>query len=497
MSEERIKSEEVITVEENAVQADTTKEENAVQADNSNKETTSQKKQARRDSDRMGIEPIHSLLIKMSLPLMVSMFIQALYNVVDSIFVSRIGQDALTAVTLCYPFQMLNAAFGIGTAVGMSALLSRYLGARAYDKADKVAHNGFVLVLINYVIFFCVGCLARPIIAMQTDNPTVVEYGTIYLQITQWLSIAPMMQSMLERTLQATGKTKYILFVQGSGAIFNCVMDPILIFGLLGFPAMGVKGAAIATVFGQLLGCCLGIYFNKTKNKEVGLSIKKIRPHWQTMKDIYRIGIPSIVMQSIGSVMNFCMNQILIGFSEAAVATFGIYFKLQSFVFMPVFGMNSGTVPIAAYNYGAGHKDRLEQVMKLGIRYGIGLMSCGTILFWLFPSQLMSLFSPTEEMLSLGIIALHIMSLNFPFAGFCIMRGSIFQALGKSIYSMNISLVRQLVVIVPVAFLLSKIGGVTAVWWAFPIAEIVGTTMSLLYSRRIRRTIIDKMETAK
>ena len=449
----------------------------------------------RRDSDRMGTEPVHKLMIKMSLPLMLSMFVQALYNVVDSIFVSRISEDALTAVTLCFPFQNLNAAFGIGTAVGMSALLSRYLGAKAYARADKVAHNGFVLVVINYAIFFVIGCFAHPIIAAQTDNQTIVEYGTIYLQITQWLSIAPMTQSMLERLLQGTGKTKYILYVQATGALFNCVMDPILIFGLLGFPAMGVKGAAIATVFGQLLGCALGLYFNKTKNKEIQLSFKKIRPHWQTMKEIYRIGIPSIILQATGALMNFCINKILLMFSTTAVATFGAYFKLQSFVFMPIFGMNSGSVPLIAYNYGAGHKDRLEQVMKLGVRYGIGVMALGTAIFWIFPQQLMSLFDPSPQMLAMGVTAMHILSLNFPFAGFCIMRGATFQALGKSVYSMYIALARQLGIIIPLAYIFARVGGVNMVWWAFPCAEIVGVAMSLIFTRTIRRNIIDKMST--
>ena len=453
------------------------------------------KAQQKRDSDRLGTEPIHGLMIKMSLPLMVSMFVQALYNVVDSFFVAKIGEDALAAVTLCFPFQMLNAAFGIGTAVGMSALLSRYLGAQMYEKADKVAHNGFILAAINYCIFFVIGCLSGPIISLIASGTSqqIIDDGTIYLRITQWLSIMPMMQSMLERLLQGTGKTKYILPIQASGALFNCVMDPVLIFGLCGFPAMGVKGAALATVFGQTLACVLGLIINKKKNKEIKLSINKVRPHWPTMRDIYKIGIPSIILQAVGSVMNFCLNQILIGFSSTAVATFGVYFKLQSFVFMPIFGMNSGTVPIIAYNYGAGKRDRLEQAMRIGVRYGIGVMAVGTVIFWLFPRQLMGIFSPSPAMMAMGVTALHIMSLNFPFAGFCIMRGATFQALGKSVYSMNISLVRQLGVIVPVAYIFAKIGGVNMLWWAFPIAEVTGTAMSIMYSKRIRRKIINRM----
>lgn len=449
-----------------------------------------------RDSDRLGIEPVHPLLLKMSAPLMVSMFVMALYNIVDSVFLGWYSTDALTAVSYCFPFQNLNAAFGIGTSVGMSALLSRYLGAKEYDKADKVAHNGFVLILINFMIFFTVGCFADRIMLMMTTSETnaqIISDGTIYLRITQWLSIAPMTQSMLERLLQGTGKTKYIFHMQMAGTLFNVIVDPILIFGLLGFPAMGAKGAAIATVFGQILGCVLGLTFNRKFNQELELSVHKIRPHLPTMKDIYKIAIPSIVLQSVGAVMNFSLNKILSMFSDLAVTTFGVYFKLQSFVFMPIFGMNNGSVPIIAYNYGADRRDRLEKCMDLGVKYGIGVMSIGTLIFWLIPEQLMALFNSPPEMVAMGVVALHIMSLNFPFAGFCIMRGAAFQALGKSVYSMNISLVRQLVFIIPCAYIFAKIGGVNMVWWAFPLAEVAGVTMSLLYTRSIKKNIISKM----
>ena len=394
-------------------------------------------------------------MLKMSAPLMVSMFVMALYNIVDSIFLGWYSTDALTAVSYCFPFQNLNAAFGIGTAVGMSALLSRYLGAREYDEADKVAHNGFVLVGINYAIFFLVGCFADKIMMLMTTadtNAQIIADGTVYLRITQWLSIAPMIQSMFERLLQSTGKTKFIFYMQMAGTIFNVIVDPILIFGLFGLPAMGAKGAAIATVFGQILGCICGHIFNRKFNSEIELSPRKIRPHLRTMRDIYRIAIPSIVLQSVGAIMNFSLNKILSMFSDLAVTTFGVYFKLQSFVFMPIFGMNSGSVPIIAYNYGADRRDRLEKCMELGVRYGVGVMSIGTLIFWLIPEQLMGLFNSPPEMVAMGVVALHIMSLNFPFAGFCIMRGAAFQALGKSVYSMNISLIRQLVFIIPCAY---------------------------------------------
>ena len=458
------------------------------------KETTTADSK-KRDSDRLGTEPIHPLLLKMSAPLMVSMLVMALYNVVDSVYLGHYSTDALAAVSYCFPFQNLNIAFGVGSAVGMSALLSRYLGAREYERADKVAHNGFIIAGLNYIIFFIIGCLAGPIMRMiiSNDSGTITQDAIDYLRITQWLSIAPMVQSMYERLLQSTGKTNLIFLIQFSGTMFNAVVDPILIFGLLGLPALGVRGAALATVFGQLLGCMLGHIFNKKYNKEIELSVHKLRPHWKTMKDIYKIAIPSIVLQSVGAVMNFSLNKILDAFSPLAVATFGVYYKLQSFVFMPIIGLNNASVPIIAYNYGADRRDRLEETMSIGARYGIGIMSVGTILFWTFPEQLMAVFSSPPEMVAMGVVALRIMSLNFPFAGYCIMRGACFQALGKSIYSMNISLIRQLLIIVPCAYIFAKIGGVNMVWWAFPTAEVAGVSLSVLYTKRIRRTIIDKM----
>ena len=465
---------------------------------NSNKEIEykGEGRPQKRDSDRLGTEPVHPLLLKMSAPLAVSMFVMALYNIVDSIYLGHYSTDSLTAVSYCFPFQNLNIAFGIGTAVGMSALLSRHLGAKQYDKADKVAHNGFILAGINYLIFFVVGCFAEPIMELltaKTTDPAILSEGAVYLRITQWLSIAPMIQSMFERLLQGTGKTNYIFYMQVSSTVFNAVVDPILIFGFFGLPAMGAKGAALATVFGQILGCVLGFIFNRKFNKEISLSLSKLHPHLQTMKDIYRIGIPSIVLQSVGAVMTFSLNKILAMFSDLAVTTFGVYFKLQSFVFMPLFGMNNASVPIIAYNYGADRRDRLEKTMSIGARYGVGIMSVGTLLFWLFPKELMALFDSPPEMVAMGVVALHIISLNFPFAGYAIMRGAAFQALGKSVYSMNISLVRQLLIIIPCAYIFARIGGVDMVWWAFPCAEVAGFSMSILYTKRIRRTIISKM----
>lgn len=446
------------------------------------------------EENKMGTEPIRKLLITMSLPLIVSNLVQALYNIVDSIFVSRINEDALTAVTLCFPFQMLMISFGIGTAVGMGALLSRYLGAGLTEKVDKVAHNGILLGFVNYAIFFSVGMfLSETLIKAQIDDPVVIEYGKTYLSIVCMLSIGFMMQITVERLLQATGKTIYILFTQGIGAVINIILDPILIFGWFGAPEMGIAGAAAATVFGQIFAFVLGLVFNIRKNHEVTLHIRHLKPDFEIIKDIYRIAIPSIIMQSIGSVMNIAMNKVLVSFTKTAVAVFGVYFKLQSFIFMPVFGLNNGVVPIAAYNYGARKRDRLEEVMKISVSYAIVIMLLGTITFWAIPDTLLGLFDASPYMLEIGRSCLRTISLCFPFAAYAIMRGAIFQALGKSVYSMNISIMRQLLVLIPASILLGMTGNVNNVWWAFPIAEVVGCTSSVLYTRRIRRKIINNI----
>lgn len=446
------------------------------------------------EENKMGTEPIRKLLITMSLPLIVSNLVQALYNIVDSIFVSRINEDALTAVTLCFPFQMLMISFGIGTAVGMGALLSRYLGAGLTEKVDKVAHNGILLGFVNYAIFFSVGMfLSETLIKAQIDDPVVIEYGKTYLSIVCMLSIGFMMQITVERLLQATGKTIYILFTQGIGAVINIILDPILIFGWFGAPEMGIAGAAAATVFGQIFAFVLGLIFNIKKNHEVTLHIKHLKPDFEIIKEIYRIAIPSIIMQSIGSVMNIAMNKVLVSFTKTAVAVFGVYFKLQSFIFMPVFGLNNGVVPIAAYNYGARKRDRLEEVMKISVSYAIVIMLLGTITFWAIPDTLLGMFDASPYMLEIGRSCLRTISLCFPFAAYAIMRGAIFQALGKSVYSMNISIMRQLLVLIPASILLGMTGNVNNVWWAFPIAEVVGCTSSVLYTRRIRRKIINNI----
>ena len=429
----------------------------------------------------LGTAAIPPLIIKLSVPLMVSMFVQSLYNIVDSIFVAQIDEDALTAVSLCFPIQSMMIAFGIGTAVGMSALMSRYLGAKSFGKVNATAENGIFL------------CFAKPFMAMQTGNQKIIDYGETYLSIVCWLSIMVFLQITIERLLQSTGKTIYIFITQSTGAVINIIMDPILIFGLLGAPKMGIAGAAVATVFGQTVGALLGVYFNLTKNREVRISFKRFRPGWKTIKEIYAIGIPSIIMQSVGSVMVFGLNQILVAFTTTAVAAFGAYFKLQSFIFMPVFGMNNGIVPIIAYNYGARNRKRMEQAMKLAAIYGVVIMSIGLIIFWAIPNVLLGFFAASPGLLKIGTVELRVLSLAFPLAGYSIMRGGVFQALGKSVYSMNISIVRQLVVLLPAAYLLSRLGNIDIVWWSFVIAEFVGLAMSIIYTKMIKKDIISKL----
>ena len=462
------------SIERNDINEEITTEENGNGNRNGNREVLAE--------NPMGYKPVRGLLLKMSAPLMISMFVQSLYNIVDSIFVAHLNENALTAVSLAFPIQSLILAFAIGTAVGMSALLSRYLGAKELDKVNLVVHNGIFLAFVTYAIFLVFSFFAETFIKSQTSDPQIIEYGTQYLTIVCRLSIMVTMQITMERILQGTGKTKYIFYMQVTGAIINVIMDPILIFGLLGAPRLGVAGAAIATVFGQTVGTIMGFYINHTKNHEISMNMKGFRPDCRMIKEIYRIGVPSIIMQAVGSAMTLGMNLILVSFSTTAVATFGAYFKIQSFVFMPIFGMNNGLVPIIAYNYGARKPDRMREGMRISVFYSVAFMSVGTLIFWIAPGVLMSMFNPSETMMSLGIKALRIISICFPFAGYAIMRGSVFQAVGKSVYSMNISLIRQLGVLLPMAWILGRIGGVTAVWWAFPIAEIAGTGMSVMYT---------------
>lgn len=444
-----------------------------------------------RKANKMGTMPVNKLLISMSLPMMVSMLVQALYNIVDSIFVSRIDENALTAVSMAFPIQSLMIAIGVGTGVGVNALLSRSLGEKNYEKVDKTAVNGVFLSVMSYLLFLLVGIFAvSPFYLSQTDDAQIIEYGKQYLTIICCCSFGMYTQFIFERLLQSTGKTVFTMVTQGIGAIINIILDPIFIFGYFGIPRMGVAGAAAATVAGQIIAGILAIIINEKKNTDVKLRFAGFMPDKRIIGEIYKVGVPSIIMQAIGSVMTYGMNRILISFSSTAVAVFGVYFKLQSFIFMPIFGLNNGMVPIIAYNFGAKERNRLIKTVKLSIAYAVGIMIVGFLVFQLFPASLFALFDASETMLSIGVPALRAISFSFLFAGFCIVCGSLFQALGNGVYSMMVSIARQLVVLLPTAYLLSLSGKVQYVWWAFPIAELMSLALTVFFLFRINRNVI-------
>lgn len=422
--------------------------------------------------NKMGTMPVRRLVLSMSLPMMIAMLVQALYNVVDSYFVAKLSENALTAVGMVFPFQNLMIAVGVGTGVGVNAFLSRSLGEKNYDAANRAAENGVFLAVLSTLVFTVAGLtLAHPFIAVQTDIPDIVSSGTAYMRICGGLSFGLFLEIMFERLLQATGRTFYTMLTQGTGAIINIIMDPVLIFGLGPFPRMEVAGAAAATVLGQIVAAVLAVLFNLTCNHDIHPTLRGFRPNGPVIRNIYSVGAPSIILNSIGSVMTFGMNQILFAFSSTAVAVFNVYFKLQSFVFMPVFGLNNGTVPIIAYNYGAGKPDRIMGTIKLAAVYATTIMLCGFAVFQLMPDKLLMIFSASDTMLSIGIPALRIISISFLFAGCSIVCTSLFQALGHGMLSLWISVFRQLVVLLPVAFIFARIGGLHTVWFAFPIAE--------------------------
>lgn len=436
--------------------------------------------------NKMGTMPIPRLLVSMSLPMIISMLVQALYNVVDSVFVAQINENALTAVSLAFPIQNLMIAVASGTGVGVNALLSRSLGEKNYDQANKAANNSVLLAVCSYLVFALVGIFAsRVFFTSQTADPQIQEYGYQYMSIVCIFSFGSFLQINMERLLQSTGLTFYTMITQGTGAIINIIFDPILIFGYFGFPKMGVAGAAAATVFGQIVAMLLGIYFNFRKNTELKLSLKQMRFHGPTVKLIYLVGVPSILMMSIGSVMTFGMNKILLMFSSTAAAVFGVYFKLQSFFFMPVFGMNNGIVPVIAFNYGARNRKRITDSIRLGAIAAFFMMLLGIIAFNLVPDVLLGLFNASEDMLSIGRSALRIISISYIFAGFSIVISSVFQALGNGVYSLIVSVCRQLVVLLPSAWILAMSSGLHAVWWSFPLAEVASIAISLFLFRRI------------
>ena len=453
----------------------------------------SQEPDIRVTENKMGTQPVGRLLAGMAIPMMISMLVQALYNIVDSVFVSRLSENALTAVSLAFPLQNLMIAVCAGTTVGMNALLSRSLGAKEQERADRAANTGIFLALASFVVFAIVGALfSRTFFLLQTDVPEIVDYGTDYARVCLCCSIGLFCQFTFERLLQSTGRTHLSMCTQILGAVTNIVLDPILIFGLLGFPRLEVMGAAVATVVGQCLAAVAALILNLKKNPDIHIRPRHIRWHGATVKNIYRIGLPSIVMQCIGSVMVFGVNRILISFTTTATAVFGAYFKLQSFIFMPCFGLNNAMVPIVSYNYGAQKFDRVRKTVRLTVFTAIGIMCVGCALFELIPETLLGMFSPTDEMLSIGRVALRIIGVHFPLAGFSIIAGSACQALGKPIYALINSVCRQIIVLLPAAYLLSLTGRLELVWLAFPIAEVVSVILNATFLRLTYRASLER-----
>lgn len=444
--------------------------------------------------NKMGYMPVNKLLISMSLPMMASMMVQALYNIVDSIFVSRVSENALTAVSMAFPLQCLMIAIAGGTCVGINAILSKALGEKNFERANATASNGIFLSILSYLLFLIIGltCVG-PFYKSQTTDPEIIEYGIQYMTVVCTCSFGLFGQFIFERLLTSTGRTFYTMITQATGAIINIIFDPILIFGLFGFPKMGITGAAVATVIGQIVAGIFALFMNLKKNPDIKISMKGFKPDGEIIGEIYRIGIPSIIMQSIGSVMNYIMNKVLIGFTSTAVAVFGVYYKMQSFIFMPIFGLNNGLVPIVAFNYGAKKKDRMMKAWKLSWLYATIIMCVGTISFEVIPQYMFMLFDASETMLEIGITAFRVIGVHFPVAAFCIVTGTIFQALGKSTYSMVVSIMRQIVVLIPAALILASFNNVDLVWWAFPIAEVMSAAATTFYFFRIKRKIIDTL----
>lgn len=441
----------------------------------------------------MGTMPVGKLLVTMSLPMIISMLIQALYNIVDSMYVSMIGESALTAVSLVFPMQNLIISIASGTCVGINALLSRALGEKEFGKAESVAQHALFLGVIVSVITSCVMLLiTKPFAAVQTSDPDIYSGTVSYMRICCGICIGIFMQITMERLLTSTGKTMLTMVSQATGAIINIILDPVLIFGYGPFPEMGIAGAAAATVFAQCFSAVLGIFLNVRYNREISLNMKGFRPEGKLISEIYRIGIPSIIMMCIGSVMTFGMNMILIRYlaSSTAAAVFGVYFKLNSFIFMPIFGLNNGMVPIIAYNYGAKHRKRILHTYRLAVVFAVVIMTIGMLLFWIIPNVLLGIFNASDQMLEIGRPALRIIALTFPVAGYAIVTGSIMQAMGRSMPSMIISLTRQLIVLLPSAFILAAAGGLHAVWWSFDIAEVASVLLTIFFYGRVHKELI-------
>ncbi len=444
--------------------------------------------------NKMGTMPINKLLLSLSLPMVASMLVQALYNIVDSVFVSWYSPDAFTAVSLAFPLQNLMIAFATGTGVGINALLSKSLGEKNFERANKAANNGIFISLVHYLLFLLIGIFGvRAFFMAQSSDAEVINYGVQYASICLIASIGVFTQITTERLLLATGKSVLSMATQLSGAVINLIMDPLLIFGYGPFPEMGAAGAALATVLGQIFAACVGIFFNRKYNKEIHVTFRSFKPDMAVIKRIYAVGLPSTVMASITSVMTFGINKILTTFPTIvndAQSVFGAYYKLQSFIFMPVFGLNNGMVPIIAYNYGAKQPDRMKKTIKLSIIYAMSIMLIGLLAFTLIPEILLGFFKTSTV---LGVPAFRAISLSFIFAGFCIITGSVLQAVGNGFSSMCTSIVRQLVVLLPAAYLLSLTGNVNLVWFSFPIAEIASLIMSIFFLRHVYKTIINPL----
>ena len=439
--------------------------------------------------NKLGIMPVGKLLVVMSVPTMFSMLIQALYNIVDSIFVSHYSEKALTAVSLAFPMQMLMFSFAIGTSVGVCSVISRRLGERRLEEAQKAAQTGYTIELMLMVAFVLIGAfLSKPFIRLYTSDAELISMTSVYLQICMMLSIGSFVNVFCEKALQSTGDTIHPMIIQASGAIFNVIFDPILIFGYLGFPAMGVAGAAYATVAGQIFAMFMGIVFLK-RNRHLSVRLLRPRLYRDSAQDIIKVGLPAVIMQGIGTIMTSLMNAILITFDVLATTVFGVYFKLQSFVFMPIFGMNSGLMPILGYNYGAKNKPRMMRALKLGIVFAFIFMSLGTLIFNLFPDALLGLFNASDSLKSLGEVALRLISLSFPLAAISIILGALFQAMGDGFYSMVVSVVRQLFILIPCAWLFGRLFGLNAVWFSFLTAEVFALVLSLFFFRKELRKL--------
>lgn len=444
--------------------------------------------------NKMGTMPLGRLLLVISLPMMISMLVQACYNVVDSIFVSWISENALTAVSLAFPIQNLMISTSVGTGVGVNALLSMRLGQKDEKGVSDAAMNGILLYAITCVIFIILGIfIPRAYFESQTSDPEIIEYGVQYLSICMIVSVGLYGAILFERLLQSTGRTFLSMISQLAGAVTNIIFDPLLIFGVGFFPELGIAGAAWATVLGQIVGFVISFILNITKNKEIKFHVRKFRPNLGVIGNIYKVGAPSILLGSIGSVLTYLINLILGAFSSTAIAVYGVYFKLQSFVFMPVFGLNNGIVPIVAYNYGAKRKDRISRAIKLCAIAAIAIMTVGLLIFELFPRQLLSWFNASDEMYAIGIPALRIIALHFPVAAVCITLISVFQALGKGLMSMIVSFVRQIIVLLPAAYLLSLTGNINNIWWAFIIAETASLIASAIGMKSVYNKEIKKL----